>query len=161
MRSQSVFAFATLVAAALALPGGTSPPACPTSSSSPTSATPTNNGQIFTNQCVNLGISIADCSQLANIALLNGDTVNIGGTAGPSAQNNGQEFLNQCANFGISILDCAQLLNIAALNGLTIDIAPTALISLLATLGIPTGILGGLGGSLTGTGLIPLPTGVV
>ena len=186
MRYQSIFAFATLFATAFAIPNGSSSSKwgttstskwgttstkaststkAPTSTKGSTTAKPTptgvNNGQQFLNKCENFGISVADCSQLLNIALLNGATVVVGGSATPSAGavNNGQQFLNECKNFGISILDCAQLLNIAALNGLTIDIDLADIVSVLGALGIPTGILGGI--LPTGTGLITLPTGIL
>ena len=123
---------------------------------------PTNNGAVFINQCKNYGISIADCTSLLNIAALNGNTVVVGGSpsSSPAAPvNNGLLFLNECKNFGISVLDCAELLNLALLNGNTIDINLQAVVSLLAALGIPTGILGGI--LPTGTGLITLPTGLL
>lgn len=171
MRFQSILAFAALASTAFAIPNGvksSTPTKAPTSTkgtktTATTKPTPTsvNNGQQFINKCENFGISIADCTQLANIALLNGATVIVGGSATPSAGavNNGQQFLNQCKNFGISVLDCAQLLNIAALNGLTIDISLADITSLLGALGLPTGILGGI--LPTGTGLITLPTGIL
>jgi len=114
------------------------------------------------NQCNNMGISVADCTQLLNIAALNGNSIVVGGSASaaPSGSvNNGQQFLNQCNNVGISILDCAQLLNIALLNGNSIDISLTELTSLIGVLGLPTGVLSGL--EPTGTGLVSVPTGLV
>jgi len=114
------------------------------------------------NQCNNKGISVADCTQLLNIAALNGNSIVVGGTASAASSgsvNNGQQFVNKCNNVGISILDCAQLLNIALLNGNSIDISLAELTSLLSTLGLPTGVLSGL--APLGTGLISVPTGLV
>jgi len=114
------------------------------------------------NQCNNMGISVADCSQLLNIAALNGNSIVVGGTASAASSgsvNNGQQFLNKCNNVGISILDCAQLLNIALLNGNSIDISLAGLTSLLSTLGLPTGVLPAL--EPVGTGLVSVPTGLV
>lgn len=169
MLPKSIFAFATLLVAAAALPNGqtttkstsasTSHASTTTSSTSTAaSAIPTvNNGQTFVNQCNNTGLSIADCTSLLNIALLNGATIVVGsGSPSSGAVNNGQEFLNQCSNFGVSVLDCAQLLNIAAFNGLNIDISLSALTSLLSALGLPTGLLALLG---SGSKLISLPLG--
>jgi len=113
------------------------------------------------NQCENCGVSVGDCSQFLNIALLNGDSINVGGssTAAPSSSsvNNGQEFVNHCNNSGISIFDCAQVLNVAALNGLTIDISMTDLEALLAQLGTSTTALGGLTGG-SGSSMVAMPT---
>ncbi|KAL9623414.1 MAG: hypothetical protein Q9160_002307 [Pyrenula sp. 1 TL-2023] len=173
MHFQSILAFAALASTAFAIPNGVkssstwgststkAPASTKTSVTAKPTPTPVNNGQQFINKCQNIGISIGDCTQLANIALLNGATVNVGGSATPSAGavNNGQLFLNQCKNYGISVLNCAQLLNIAALNGLTIDIGLADIASLLGSLGIPTGILGGI--LPTSTGLITLPTGIL
>ncbi|KAJ9620208.1 hypothetical protein H2203_007973 [Taxawa tesnikishii (nom. ined.)] len=186
MRSQSILALAAILMTATALPNAT-PTSSKTSSkissktssqhsststhsttSSKTSvaasATPTiNNGQVFVNQCNNSGVSIADCTELLNIAALNGNQVVIGGTttsAAAGSVNNGQLFLNQCQNSGISVLDCAELLNIALLNGNQIDISLGAIESLLALVGLPTQLLGGLLGTATSK-LIAIPTGVL
>ncbi|TKA65600.1 hypothetical protein B0A55_11133 [Friedmanniomyces simplex] len=186
MLPQTLLAFATLVVTALAAPKGPNDkvvqqehkhisqddfhPSTSTGTSTSTStntaasATPTiNNGQIFINQCTNTGVSIADCSELLNIAALNGNSINVGGSASPSSGsvNNGQQFLNQCNNYGISVLDCAELLNFALLNGNSIDISLGALTSLLSSLGLPSGILGGLLPSGSAGSLVSLPTGVV
>ncbi|CZT18443.1 uncharacterized protein RCC_04288 [Ramularia collo-cygni] len=131
-----------------------------TTSPTPSGTTPSN-GQNFLNKCLNLGISIADCTQLANIAALNGNTIIIGGLTppGPGSVDNGQQFLNKCTNVGISILDCAQLLNIALLNGNNIDISLAELVDLVKALGLGEGILGGL---LTGWGgLVNFPVGLI
>lgn len=144
-------------------PTSTTQSATTTSKTTSASPAPTNNGGVFINQCQNYGISIADCTSLLNIAALNGNTIIVGGSGGSGGSsapvNNGLLFLNQCKNVGISVLDCAELLNIALLNGNTIDINLQAVVSLLAALGVPTGILGGL--LPTGTGLITLPTGLL
>lgn len=137
-----------------------------TASKTATSSAPasTNNGQVFVNKCTNLGISVADCTQLLNIAALNGNNVNVGGNTGsssapgPGSVNNGQKFLNQCKNVGISILDCAQLLNLAILNGNNIDISLAELTDLVNALGLNAGALTGL---LTGSGgLVKVPAGL-
>lgn len=207
MLPQTFFAFATMLMAVSAAPNykhttskhttsttshhSTTPTPTKTTTTTTTaaSATPTiNNGQTFVNQCVNTGVSVADCTQLLNIAALNGNSVNVGGTstATPTAGsvNNGQQFLNECkhtpdsqtpdkgwventanlclgANVGVSILDCAQLMNLALLNGNTIDISLADITALLADLGL-SGLLGGLlPTAAAGTGLIALPTGIL
>jgi len=118
----------------VAKPTTTSAQTTSTKASASPSSTPINNGNQFTNQCVNVGVSIADCTELLNIAgmssvprsrdmmkltswtALNGNTVIVGGSGSSSTTpvNNGQQFLNQCANFGISILDCSELINLVS-----------------------------------------------
>lgn len=115
MLPTTLFTWATMLMAATAIPTNPKPTStkkeASTTKAAPTkttaaSATPTgNNGNQFVNQCANLGISILDCTELGNIAALNGNSVSIGGppAKGVTPVNNGQQFLNQCANFGISI----------------------------------------------------------
>lgn len=146
------------------------------STSSTASATPTNNGQIFTNQCNSTtGLSIAQCAELLNIAALNDANINAdanilssgsgsgsgsqnGSTSGnsttsPGNTNNGQQFLNQCQDFGASLLQCTRLLNLAILNGGNINILVNVLSLLGFLLGVPVTALPG--------GLVAVPTALL
>ncbi|GAB1734697.1 hypothetical protein NU195Hw_g7012t1 [Hortaea werneckii] len=130
-------------------------------------ATPTgtNNGGQFITQCVNVGLSVADCTDLLNIAGLNGNSISIGGGgsgSGTTPVNNGAQFFTKCANLGISVLDCAEVANIAILNGNNIAIDLSFLVDLLKQLGVP-GLLAGLIGLLTRTvnGLVLIPGGLL
>lgn len=150
MHFNSLTTLATVLAAVCALPTepteASSHPSPCSSSSSVTAAPAVNNGQIFLNDCTNRGISIADCTQLLNIAAVNGndidgrinilsdddddDSGSTGTTPTSGNVNNGQLFVNKCRNIGISVLNCAQLLNLAILNGNNINIDVDALNSL-------------------------------
>jgi len=135
-----------------------------------TSASPTptiNNGNQALNKCLNFGISLLDCTELLNIAALNGNSISIGGPAkaGVTPVNNGNQFKNECANIGLSIADCAEVLNLAILNGNAVYISLADITALVAQLGISLSgvlgtILGGLGGILGGA-LFPIPANVL
>lgn len=101
---------------------------------------------------------MADCTQLGNIAALNGNSVNVGSGSGnhQNPVNNGQMFVNQCNISGISVLDCSQLLNLAVANGNNISISLDALNSFLNALGLPTGLAAWL--KPEGSGLVALTT---
>ncbi|RMX79811.1 hypothetical protein D0869_08032 [Hortaea werneckii] len=128
--------------------------------------TPVNNGGQFITQCVNVGLSVADCTDLLNIAALNGNSINVGGGGGSGSGttpvNNGAQFFTKCANLGISVLDCAEVANIAILNGNNIAIDLSFLTDLLKQLGV-SGLLAGIIGLLTRTvnGLVLIPGGLL
>lgn len=180
MQFPKILAFASMVLAVSAVPNykpstTTSTTVKPTTTAKPTttstkatsSPTPTgtNNGGQFLTQCENVGLSVLDCTDLLNIAALNGNHVNVGGTTTPppGAVNNGAQFLTECRNLGISVADCAEVLNLAILNGNSIDIDLTSLTNLLTSLGLSgllANLLKGLGG-LLGTSLIAIPAGTI
>jgi len=186
MLPQTLFAWAAMVMAAVAIPTipkststFTTWPATTTakatstahpSSTKTTAASPTptiNNGNQALNKCLNFGISILDCTELLNIAALNGNSISIGGPAksGVTPVNNGNQFKNECANIGLSIADCAEVLNLAILNGNAVYISLTDLTALVAQLGISlSGVLGTLLGGLSailGGALFPIPAGLL
>jgi len=75
---------------------------------------------------------VAQCAQLGNIAALNGNTINTGGSSSSGNVDNGQQFMNQCTTIGSSINQCAQLLNIAILNGNNVNLSGLTLAQLTA-----------------------------
>ncbi|KAI6842197.1 hypothetical protein KC340_g1892 [Hortaea werneckii] len=165
MLPKYLFCFATAALSVFATP--TTPKSTKTTKTTAV-ATPTgtNNGGQFITQCVNVGLSVADCTDLLNIAGLNGNSISVGGGGGSGSGttpvNNGAQFFTKCANLGISVLDCAEVANIAILNGNNIAIDLSFLTKLLKQLGV-SGLLAGLIDLLTRTvnGLVLIPGGLL
>lgn len=114
MLPKYLFCFATAALSVFATP--TTPKSTKTTKTTAVATpTPVNNGGQFITQCVNVGLSVADCTDLLNIAALNGNSINIGGGGGSGSGmtpvNNGAQFFTKCANLGISVLDCAEVVS--------------------------------------------------
>ncbi|KAK4555741.1 hypothetical protein LTR86_006961 [Recurvomyces mirabilis] len=89
-------------------------------------------------------LEAAECSQLLNIAALNGNSANAGEIS-TTPVNSGQQFFDQCKSDGISLLQCAQIANLAILSGNNLAIDLAGLQNILSGLGLSvTSLLNGL-----------------